>query len=91
MEDSKAAVIKHFSDILDLAIESPPPKRAGLDSRNGLARQMILSVIDDILRLDGGLKGADWSPSDVIALKEKAAQALDALNDAEYCPLTSDL
>ena len=48
MEDSKAAVIKHFSDILDLAIESPPPKRAGLDSRNGLARQMILSVIDDI-------------------------------------------
>lgn len=83
MSDSRAAVLKHFSDILELAAQSPPPKKAGLDGRKGLARRMILSLIDDVLRLDGGLEGADWSAADVTALKEKATRALTALNEVE--------
>ena len=80
--DSSESLLKLFIDVLDHAAQAPPPKSAGLDGRKGLARGMALSVIDDILRLDGGLEGADWSPDDIARLKEKARLALEAMNES---------
>jgi hypothetical protein len=80
--ESSESLLKSFMEILDHAVQSPPPKQAGLDGRKGLARRMTLSIIDDILRIDGNSEGADWSPEEVALLKEKALNALKAMNDA---------
>lgn len=74
-------ILKLLEDILDQAAVAPPPKQAGLDGRKGLARRAILSIIDDVIRLDADLEGADWAPGDVARLKEKAQLALIALNE----------
>lgn len=74
-------ILKLLEDILDQAAVAPPPKQAGLDGRKGLARRAILSIIDDVIRLDTNLEGADWAPGDVARLKEKAQLALIALNE----------
>lgn len=84
MSDSRsAALLKIFMGMLDKAAEAPPPKQAGLDGRKGIARRMILSVIDDVMRLDGELDGGDWSPDEIARLKEKAVLALKSLNEVE--------
>ncbi len=83
MSDTGSEIFKHLVDILDIAAANPPPKKAGLDGRKGLARRTVLSLIDDVLRLDAATEGADWSPSDIARLKEKALRALDALNAAD--------
>jgi hypothetical protein len=80
--DSSERLLKLFMDVLDHAAQAPPPKLAGLDGRKGLARSIALSIVDDILRLDSGLKGADWSPNDIARLKEKAYLALKAMNES---------
>jgi hypothetical protein len=74
-------ILKLLEDIFDQAAVAPPPKQAGLDGRKGLARRAILSIIDDVIRLDTNLEGADWAPDDVARLKEKAQLALIALNE----------
>lgn len=83
MTDSRADILQQLADLLDVSAERPPPKKAGLDGRKGMARRMILSLIDDVLRLDGGMEGADWTPADVAMLKGKAMRALDALNNVD--------
>ncbi len=83
MSETGTAILKHVTDILDIAAASPPPKRTGLDGRKGLARRTVLSLIDDVLRLDDATEGADWSRTDIARLKEKALRALDALNAAD--------
>jgi hypothetical protein len=84
MSDSRsAALLKIFMGMLDEAAEAPPPKQAGLAGRKGIARRMILSVIDDVMRLDGELDGGDWSPDEIARLKEKAVLALKSLNEVE--------
>ena len=79
--ENSESLLKFFMDMLDHAAQAPPPKREGLDGRKGLARRMVLSVIDDVLRIDGGLQGADWSSQDIARLKEKAHLALKAINE----------
>jgi hypothetical protein len=84
MSDSRsAALLNIFMGMLDKAAEAPPPKQAGLDGRKGFARRMILSFIDDVMRLDGELDGGDWSPDEIARLKEKAVLALKSLNEVE--------
>ncbi len=78
---SSDAILKLLESILDQAAIAPPPKEAGLHGRRGLARRAMLSIIDDVIRLDADLEGADWAPTDVQRLKEKARQALIALNN----------
>ena len=80
---SSQNLLKLFIQLLDQATLSPPPKEAGLSGRKGLARRITLSLIDDIMRLDGGVEGADWSSENVAEIKEKARSALQAMNDAE--------
>jgi hypothetical protein len=80
--DSSERLLKLFVDVLDHAAQMPPPKLAGLDGRKGLARAIALSVVDDVLRLDSELRGADWSPKDIALLKEKAHLALKAMNES---------
>jgi len=81
--DSSDSLLKFFMDLLDHAAQAPPPKKEGLDGRKGLARRLALSVIDDVLRIDSGSEGADWSPKDIARLKDKALLALKAMNDAQ--------
>lgn len=54
--ESSERLLKLFMDVVNQAAQAPPPKLAGLDGR-GLARAIALSVVDDIVRLDSGLKG----------------------------------
>ena len=80
--ESSERLLKLFMDVLDQAAQAPPPKLGGLDGRKGLARATALSVVDDIVRLDSELKGADWSANDIARLKEKAYLALQAMNES---------
>jgi hypothetical protein len=70
-------------DVLDHAADAPPPKKEGLDGRKGFARRMVLSVIDDVMRLDSDVHGADWSHDDIVRLKDKATRALNAMNNVD--------
>ena len=81
-ETSSARILNLFLEILDQAVAAPPPRQTGAVGRKGLARRMILSVIDDVLRLDTDADDADWKASDVALLREKAGVALQVLNDA---------